>query len=211
MFSLLAVWAPAPTGLVPFLVQKVYSRTRHHLLIKLASVCVFIQWKLLTEFRGSSVTSFLGGNFFPTSSRNNSLPPSYFLEEISEECESWWILLGGGQKANERLALKRGQQGKELPDIPQGGEQGLISVVVQSLSHVWLLQPHGMQHTRLPCPSLSPGVCSSSCPLSQWCHPIISSSVAPFSSCLQSFPASGGKVLGLQHQSLQWIFRVGFL
>ena len=52
------------------------------------------------------------------------------------------------------------------------------------------LWPHGPQHPRLPCPSLSPGVCSNSCPLSQWCQPTISSSVVPFS-CLQSFPASG--------------------
>ena len=51
--------------------------------------------------------------------------------------------------------------------------------------------PHGLQHTRLPCPSPSPGACSNSCPLSQWYHPIILSSVIPFSSCLQSFPASG--------------------
>ena len=53
------------------------------------------------------------------------------------------------------------------------------------------LRPHGLQHTRLPCPSPSPRVCSNSCPLSQWCHPTISSSVILFSSCLQSFPASG--------------------
>ena len=53
------------------------------------------------------------------------------------------------------------------------------------------LWPHGLQHSRLPCPSPSPRVCSNSCPLSWWCHPTISSSVAPFSSCLQSFPASG--------------------
>ena len=52
------------------------------------------------------------------------------------------------------------------------------------------LQPHGLEHTRLPSPSLSPRVCSNSCPLSQWCHPTISSSVIPFSSCLQSFSAS---------------------
>ena len=52
------------------------------------------------------------------------------------------------------------------------------------------LRPHGLQHARLPCPSSSPGVCSKSCPLSRWCHPTISFSVAPFSSCLQSFPAS---------------------
>ena len=45
------------------------------------------------------------------------------------------------------------------------------------------LQSHGLQHARLPCPSLSPWVCSNSCPLSQWCHPTISSSVIPFSSC----------------------------
>ena len=53
------------------------------------------------------------------------------------------------------------------------------------------LQPHGLQHTRLASPSLSPGVCSNSCPLSQGCHPTISSSFAHFSSCPQSFPASG--------------------
>ena len=51
--------------------------------------------------------------------------------------------------------------------------------------------PRGLQHARLPSPSPSPGVCSNSCPLSQWCHPTISSTVIPFSSCLQSFPASG--------------------
>ena len=53
------------------------------------------------------------------------------------------------------------------------------------------LRPQGLQHTRPPCPSPTPGVYSNSCPLSQWCHPTISSSVAPFFSCLQSFPASG--------------------
>ena len=53
------------------------------------------------------------------------------------------------------------------------------------------LQPHGLQHTRLPCPSPTPGTCSNSCPLNQCCHPTISSSVVPFSSHLQSFPASG--------------------
>ena len=51
------------------------------------------------------------------------------------------------------------------------------------------LQPHGLQHTRLPCPSPTPRACLNSCPLSWWCHLTISSSVVPFSSCLQSFPA----------------------
>ena len=53
------------------------------------------------------------------------------------------------------------------------------------------LQPHGLQHIRLPCPSLSPGVCSNTCPSGLWCHPTNSSSVTTFSSCPQSFPASG--------------------
>ena len=54
-----------------------------------------------------------------------------------------------------------------------------------------ILRPHGLQHARPPCPSPTPGVYSNSCPLSQWCHPTFSSSVNPFYSCLQSFPASG--------------------
>ena len=53
------------------------------------------------------------------------------------------------------------------------------------------LRPQGLQHTRPPCPLPTPGVYSNSCPLSRWCHPTISSSVIPFSSWLQSFPASG--------------------
>ena len=53
------------------------------------------------------------------------------------------------------------------------------------------LRPHGLQHTRPPCPSPTPGVCSNSCPLSRWCHPTILSSVVSFSSCLQFFTTSG--------------------
>ena len=64
--------------------------------------------------------------------------------------------------------------------------------VVQWLSRVQLfVTPYGRQHARLSCPSLSPRVCSKPHPLSQWCHPTISSSVAHFSSCPQSFPESG--------------------
>ena len=86
------------------------------------------------------------------------------------------------------------------------------------------LWPHGLQHARLPCPSLSPRIGSNSCPLSQWCHPTISSSVVPFSSCLQSFPASGsfpmsqffessGQSIGVSASASvpQWIFRVDLL
>ena len=104
-------------------------------------------------------------------------------------------------------------------------QQMLFSCSVVSNS----LQPHGLQHTRLPCPSLSPGICSNSCPLSQWYYLTISSSAALFSFCLrakdwglfqyQHFSQWGDsshqvvKVLGLQlqHHSFQWIFRDDFL
>ena len=61
------------------------------------------------------------------------------------------------------------------------------------------LWPHGLQHARHHCPSLSPGICSNSCSLSQWWHPTILSSVIPFTSCLQSFPASGSFLMS-------WLF-----
>ena len=61
---------------------------------------------------------------------------------------------------------------------------------VQSLSHVQLFETPKLQHARPPCPSPTPGVHSNSCPLSRWCHPAISSSVVPFSSCSQSLTAS---------------------
>ena len=59
------------------------------------------------------------------------------------------------------------------------------------------LQSYGLQHARPPCPSPTPGAYSDSCPLSQWWHPAISSSVVPFSSCLQTFPASGSFLVSL--------------
>ena len=75
------------------------------------------------------------------------------------------------------------------------------------------LRPHGLQHTRPPCPSPTPGVSSNSCPLSWWCHPTISFSVVPFSSCPRSFPASGsfpmsqffasgGQIIGISASTL---------
>ena len=71
-----------------------------------------------------------------------------------------------------------------FPDGSQSVSQFSRSVMSNSL------QPHGLQHARPPCPSPTPRVYSNSCPLSWWCHPTISSSVVPFSSHLQSFPAS---------------------
>ena len=96
----------------------------------------------------------------------------------------------------------------------------LFSHSVQSNS----LQADGLQHTRLPCSSLSPRACSNSCPLSWWCHPTISSSVVPFSPIFDLSKHQGlfrwicsshqvAKVLEfqLQHQFFQWIFRTDFL
>ena len=85
------------------------------------------------------------------------------------------------------------------------------------------LRPHESQHARPPCPSPVPRVYSNSCPLSWWCHPTISFSVIPFSSYLQSFPASGSfpmsqfftsggqSIFQLQHQSFQWTLRTDLL
>ena len=86
------------------------------------------------------------------------------------------------------------------------------------------LQPHGLQHTRLLCPSQTPRANSNSSPLNWWCHPTTSSSIVPLSSCLQSFLASGSLPLSqffasgsqvlefqLQHQSFQWTPRTDFL
>ena len=99
-------------------------------------------------------------------------------------------------------------------------------VPVQLLSHVQFFAtwPHELQHARPPCPSLTTGVHTNTCPLSQWCHPTISSSAIPFSSYPQSFPASGsfqmsrlftsgGQVLEfqLQHQFFQWTPRTDLL
>ena len=68
------------------------------------------------------------------------------------------------------------------------GKPGVLSSVAQSCLTLW---PHGLQHARLPCSSPTPRACPNSSPSSWWCHPTISSSLVSFSSCLQSFPASG--------------------
>ena len=70
------------------------------------------------------------------------------------------------------------------------------------------LQPHGLQHARLPCPSQTPRVYSNACPSTWWCHPTISSSVIPFSSHLQSFPASGSFQISQFFASDGWIIGV---
>ena len=91
-------------------------------------------------------------------------------------CCSWWPLTPseGVEGAICTPGDVVGQVFRDLGVFP----------VVQSLGHVWFLQLHRLQHARISCPSLSPRACSNSSPLSRWCHPIISSSVIPFSSVL---------------------------
>ena len=81
-------------------------------------------------------------------------------------------------------------QADALPFQP-GNIQNRSSVQFSHSVMSHSLRPHELQHTRPPCPSPTPGACSSSCPSNQWCHPTISSSVIPFSFCLQSFPGLG--------------------
>ena len=85
--------------------------------------------------------------------------------------------------------LSRGSYQQQLPlevdSVQFSSVQFSCSVVSDSL------RPHVLQHTRLPCPSPTPGACSKSCLSSRWCHPTMSSSATSFSSCPQSFPASG--------------------
>ena len=117
---------------------------------------------------------------------------------------SWWWTGKPGMLQSMASQRVRHNWGIELNWITRA----IICSYVLSISVVSnSLRPHGLQHARLPCPSSIPRACSDSCPLRQWCHPSILSSVIPFSSCLQSFPtlvsfptswlfASGGQSSG---------------
>ena len=101
-------------------------------------------------------------------------PPSWSCKDCI--CKTGTVLLFKNKNTPPPKTNKQKNKGRSV--------QFSCSVVSDSL------QPHGLQHARLPCPSPTPGVYSDSCPLSWWCHPTVSSSVVPFSSRLQSFPAS---------------------
>ena len=85
----------------------------------------------------------------------------------------------------EWVAISFSKDGKWIMSLREGAFCVTVSLSVMPDS----LQPYGVQHARVPCPSPTPRACSNSCPLSRWCHPTISLSVIPLSSCLQSFPA----------------------
>ena len=95
-----------------------------------------------------------------------NIVPKYESLDTDSKCEQF----GVKSEERKRNTINNGRKQEGSPEL-------LFGCLVMS-SSLW---PHGLQHTRLPCPSLSPGTCSNSCPLSRWCHPTISSSVAPFS------------------------------
>ena len=117
--------------------------------------------------------------------------------------KTWALFLGQEDPLEKGMATHSSILAWRIPWTQKPG--GLQSMGSQRAGHSWAtnthiqfssvvsdsLRPHGLQHTRPPCPSPTPRVYSNSCPLSQWCHPTISSSVDPFSSYPQSFPASG--------------------
>ena len=132
----------------------------------------------------------------------NGYPLQYSGLENSMDREAWRATVHGVSKSWTRLSDFHFQAGKKI-QIPNNYTWGykeftirmyrstIISLV--QFSHSVMpnsLWSHGLQHTRLPCPSPTPRACANSCPSSRWCHPTISSSIVPFSS-LQSFPASG--------------------
>ena len=88
------------------------------------------------------------------------------------------------------------------PSLGQPADALLLFLLFSHSDMSNSLRPHGLLHGGLPCSSLHPGACANSCPLSQWCHPTISSSVVHFSSCLHSFPASGSFLMS-------WLFTSG--
>ena len=143
---------------------------------------------------------------------------------------SWQQLLWGLVSSRDFYHVTLVYSPKSLDSInlvEQLTELRNILLTLSQFSHSVVfnsLKPNGLQHTRLLCPSPTPGACSHACPSNPWCHPTISSSVVSFPSWFQSFPASGSfeksqffasvaivLELQLQHQSFQWIFRTDFL
>ena len=112
------------------------------------------------------------------------------------ECKSWTIKKAEGWRI-EAFELRCWRRLLRVPSTARRSNQSILKKIspesIQSSCLVMSdsLQSHGLQPARLPCPSPTPRACSNSCPWSQWCHPTISSSVIPFSSCSQCFPASG--------------------
>ena len=105
----------------------------------------------------------------------------------------WWTCLQGRNRDTDIENSLMDTEGKErVGRLERVALKHIHSVQFSLVAQLCpTLYNDGLQHARPPCPSPAPGVYPNSCPLSRWCHPTISSSVVPFSSCLQSFPAPG--------------------
>ena len=119
-----------------------------------------------------------------------------FLCLWSERSQGFAMEMEAGDRRGCTLSTqlrKRGQEGSNLATMGKTPceDKGLINFCCSVADSCLTLRPHELQQSRLLYPSLFPRVCSNLCPLSQWCHPTNSFSVTPFSSHLQSFPASG--------------------
>ena len=128
---------------------------------------------------------------------------SYIYELNGVGTEKMDFLMVQKAKSSHIPPLLHGAVNVELPqcqDIPQTDQFSSVQFNSSVLSDS--LWPHESQHARPPCPSPAPRVYPNSCPLSRWCHPTISFSVIPFSSCPQSFPASGSF-------QMSWFFTSG--
>ena len=121
--------------------------------------------------------------------RRGGVDPAAWHPE--EERHYWRTTRSPAQYIKQTPYLRLRRNISESPRQSENCDQNWRVGSVQSLSLSESSQPHGPQHARLPCPSPSPRVCSNLCLSSWWCRPTISSSIIPFSSCLQSFPASG--------------------
>ena len=168
----------------------------------------------MAEPLGPSLLDFPGGSVV-----KNPLP--------KQEMQVWSMSLERSPRERNGNPIQHSCLGKPMDrGVGWAAVHGVIRVrhivAVQLLSCIRIFATDEQQLTRLPCPSPSLRVCSNSCPLSQWCHPTMSNSAAPFSSCPQ-FPQYQGlfqwvgslhqvaKVLELQHQPFQWIFTINFL
>ena len=131
---------------------------------------------------------------------------SIFKFKFVLSCLKMWIFISSVSTGKMSSQLWRWLTPTMCCNIQFSSVQFSRSVVSDSL---W---PHGLQHARLTCPSPTPEACSNSHPLSQWCHPTISSSVVPFSSSLQSFQASGSFLMSelFPSWSKYWSFSFSF-
>ena len=142
-------------------------------------------WVAIPFSRGSPQTrdqawvSCIAGRFFTIWATNVALLPTNGQKQQLWRASSFCMPIEGS-RAEPELIIQR-----SAVWVRTGSVLFSHSVV----SNSW--RPHGLQQARLPCPSPTPPACSNSCPTSQWGHPTISSSVVPFSSCLQSLPVSG--------------------